>query len=288
MLRFFASNKKVTGGILATTAAITASIYKSRRDSSQVEPTIRPEGDPKDTTTLLLETGSKVLQSNEPLKDTNVYFVGFHPMKDDPCHQMEAHHFCKQANEDFAQCLLYDGNTKNANLTGVEYIISEKLHSQLPDEERKYWHPHNYEILSGQLVAPGLPAVAEKQLMKKKMNSYGKTYHTWRAKCWEGEKPYLDTLPKGEAILAWSFNQDGENKAELIEMRDKNMGISTEQKRKERENLVKEAHPQEGVNQLASKFKGPIHSIPGVVDIKETKSPNIIEESQKTDRPRPR
>lgn len=53
----------------------------------------------------------------------NVYLVGLHPMKDHPEHQMEAHHFCRQVNEDFAQCTLFDGNTKDANLNGIEYII---------------------------------------------------------------------------------------------------------------------------------------------------------------------
>jgi hypothetical protein len=272
MLRFFSARKKMTTGLFLTTAAITASIYKSRHDSSQVEPRIRPEGNPKEISTLLLEAGSKVLQSNKPLKDTTIYFVGFHPMKDDPCHQMEAHHYCKQVNEDFAQCVLYDGNTEKANLTGLEYIISEKLYDQLEKEEKKYWHPHNYEILSGQLVAPGLPSLVEKQVLKKKMNSYGKTFHTWRAKCWEGEKPYLDTLPKGDAILAWSFNHEGEAKAEMIETRDKNMDISTTKKRESRQDLIEKAHPQNGVNYLASKFKKSFPRIPGVREKDEIRS----------------
>ncbi len=58
-------------------------------------------------------------------------------------------------NEDFAQCVLFDGNTAEANLHGLEYIISEKVYDTLPPVEQSYWHPHNYEILSGQLVAPG-------------------------------------------------------------------------------------------------------------------------------------
>ena len=45
--------------------------------------------------------------------------------------------------------------------------ISERLFESLPAEERPSWHPHNYEILSGQLVGPGLPAAAEKALLKK-------------------------------------------------------------------------------------------------------------------------
>eukprot|EP01098_Paradermamoeba_levis_P014926 TRINITY_DN7337_c0_g1_i1.p1 TRINITY_DN7337_c0_g1~~TRINITY_DN7337_c0_g1_i1.p1 ORF type:complete len:247 (+),score=69.12 TRINITY_DN7337_c0_g1_i1:100-840(+) len=239
MLRYFSSTNRLAGGALAA-AVLVGGIFSNKRKTSQVEPTIRPDGEAKDTTTLLLETGSKLFQSSEPLAGTHIYFVGFHPMKDDPCHQMEAHHYCKQVNEDFAQCVLFDGNTKNANLTGLEYIISDKLFNQLPSEEKKYWHPHNYEILSGQLVAPGLPSSAEKKLMKKKMNSYGKTFHTWRAKCWEGEKPFMDTLPKGEAILAWSFNHDGEVKEDLVVARDTNMGLVIEEIRKEKEYLHSE------------------------------------------------
>ncbi len=112
-----------------------------------------------------------MLQTDSPLDPMNVYLVGFHPMKDDPSHQMEAHHFCNQVNEDLAQCALFDGNTRDANLNGIEYIISERLFEQLPAAEKQYWHPHNGEILSGQLVAPGLPEQADHALMKSKMNS---------------------------------------------------------------------------------------------------------------------
>lgn len=272
MMRFFNSNKKFVSGAIIASGLAAGYIYLNKQKTKRSGPDIRPEGQEKDMTTHLLVAGSKILQSNDPLKGTHVYFVGLHPMKDDPCHQMEAHHYCKQVNEEFAQCVLYDGNSENANLTGIEYIISENLYNQLTEEERTYWHPHNYEILSGQLVAPGLPAFAEKQLMKKKMNSYGKTYHTWRAKCWEGNKPYVDTLPKGEAILAWSFNHDDEAKPELIANRDNKIQLNGEKKRKERESLIKEAHPQAGVNYLASKFKGLLHTTPGVIDKDDAKA----------------
>ena len=93
--------------------------------------------------------------------------------------QMEAHHFCRQVNQDFLQCTIFDGNTADANLIGIEYIISERLFATLPADERASWHPHNYEILSGQLTAPGLPEAAERAFLKELMNSYGKTWHTW-------------------------------------------------------------------------------------------------------------
>ena len=94
--------------------------------------------------------------------------------------QMESHHYCDQLNEDLAQCVLYDGNADGARLHGVEYIISAKLYEALPSEERAYWHPHNYEILSGELRMPGLPAAAEDETLKGKLNSYGKTWHFWK------------------------------------------------------------------------------------------------------------
>jgi hypothetical protein len=132
---------------------------------------VPPTGDPRTPGTAALETGAAALQDLTPVKKIAVYLVGFHPMKDKPGVQMEAHHYCNQVNEDFAQCALFDGNAEDANLNGLEFIISEKLFETLPEEERQYWHPHNYEILSGQLVGPGLPDAAEKELMRRKMNS---------------------------------------------------------------------------------------------------------------------
>ena len=225
-------------------------------------PSPRPPGEDKSARTRLLEAGAKVLQGNSPLAPMDVYLVGFHPMKDHPDHQMEAHHFCHQVNEDFAQCVLFDGNTRDANLNGIEYIISEKLFERLPEAERKFWHPHNAEILSGQLVAPNIPAVAEKELMRRKMNSYGKTWHVWNTGA--GGKPG-DALPLGPAMLAWSFNRDGEAQPGLVERRDRAMKIDTAEKRRERAELQALAKPQSGVDDLKAAFPQ-AKPIPGVVD----------------------
>lgn len=219
-------------------------------------------GRPETAKTRVLEAGAALLQTDDPLEPMNVYLVGFHPMKDDPSRQMEAHHFCTQLNEDFAQCTLFDGNTRDAKLTGIEYIISERLFAQLPEQEKPYWHPHNGEILSGQLVAPRLPVAAEHELMKSKMNSYGKTWHTWDAKHGEPDQ----ALPLGEPDLAWSFNRQGEAEAGLVERRDQRMSIDTDARRRARADLVPLARPQRGVDALKGRFEGPTQPIPGVVD----------------------
>lgn len=142
-------------------------------------------------------------------------------------------------------------------MTGIEYIISEKVFDTLPPGERQYWHPHNGEILSGQLVAPGLPGAAEKELMKDKMNSYGKTWHTWAAD--KGEK-----VPMGPPMLAWSFNRDGEDQPGLVANRDRTLGINTAEVRQSRQDLVSLAKPQEGVDALKGRFGRPTKDIPGV------------------------
>jgi hypothetical protein len=217
---------------------------------------VTPPGAEKSTTTRALEVGAKVLQQNRPVAGFDIYLVGFHPMKEHPEQQFEAHHYCHQMNEDFAQCVLFDGNSRTANLHGVEYIISAKLFETLPTEERQFWHPHNGEILSGQLMAPGIPKAAEKALMKTKMNSYGKTWHVWNTSS--------DTLPLGPPMLAWSFNRDGEAMPGLVESRDRKMKLDTAQARRQRSDLRSLAKPQSGVDDLKDKFARSTSVIPGV------------------------
>lgn len=239
-------------------------------DNSLGSTRVQPPGESIKPKTSTLEAGSKLLQSKTPLNEMTVYLNAFHPMKDDPELQMEAHHYCKIHTEDFAQCVLFDGNSRNANLNGIEYIVSEKLFNQLPKEERKYWHPHNYEILSGQLIAPGIPKLAEHELMKQKINSYGKTWHVWNTGHF-GSKDGTQ-LPLGEPMIAWSFNRDNEAKPGLVEQRDQGFGIKSSDKRTNRQDLKGLATPQSGVNELSERFQRKTFPIPGIINNQEKNS----------------
>jgi len=222
-----------------------------------------PAGEERTPKTAALESGAAVLQAKAPIDQIAMYLVGFHPDKSDPQMQMESHHYCDQVNEDLAQCVLYDGNSDGARLHGVEYIISARLCETLPAEERAYWHPHNYEILSGQLRMPGLPAAAEDEALKGKLNSYGKTWHFWKTGVY-GEPN--DPVPLGPPHLTWSFNRDGEAKPGLVEARDRRMDLDSADARGRRAGWAEQAQPQAGVNAIAGSFPAATGAPAGVAD----------------------
>ncbi len=220
-------------------------------------------GHEKKVGTAMLESAAEALQDLSPVRGIDYYLDAFHVMRDDPSYMMEAHHYCRDVTEELTQCVLFDGLGKNAHLVGVEYIVSERLFESLPPDEKKSWHPHNYEILSGQLMLPGVPEAAEKAALKKKMNSYGKTWHFWDTGHWD--EPRGDALPIGAPMLAWSFNRDGEIPEALLEQRDRRLDVRTADRRRALADLSAIARPQMGVDLLRSKLHG--HGAPpGVVD----------------------
>ena len=136
-------------------------------------------GQAKTAKTKVLETGAAALQAKKPVDKLATYLDGFHFYNGHQRSQMEAHHYCSKLNEDLTQCVIFDGNGDNAKIMGVEYIVSEKLFRTLPADEKKLWHSHRYEVKSGTLIAPGLPNVAEHELMETLVATYGKTWHIY-------------------------------------------------------------------------------------------------------------
>jgi hypothetical protein len=243
-----------------------------RRPNS--DPNQKPAPEPKGLEAVLRAAGARGNCSHKPLRGFDAYVSGFQCAKDMPKKQREAHHFLKRLGPDLIQCVIFDGEGPTASLVGVEYILSERAFEQLPGEERTYWHPHNYEVLSGQLVAPGLPAAAEKALLRLLVNSYGKTWQLWDA-----VTTPLSTerqMPLGTAQLMWSFNKDGQLDATLERQRNKRLDVSLEQKRREREEMIALAQPQEGVELLTRSFGDMQRAYPGVVDVRVSSSDTTV------------
>ena len=113
---------------------------------------------------------------------------------------------------------------------GVEYIISEQLFSKLPDAEKALWHSHVHEVKFGQLVAPGIPDIAEHALMEKLIHTYGKTWHTWHTNL-------NKDLPLGVPQLMMGFTADGQIEQRLVTDRDRRLGVDSTQEKEARADI---------------------------------------------------
>jgi hypothetical protein len=175
--------------------------------------------------------GSSVMGKFTPINQICDHVVAFHCYSEDVKRQVIAHHYCNVINEDFRQCIIYDSDKADAKLIGVEYIISEKLFKDLPEEEKKYWHSHVYEIKAGILTAPEVPTIAEKEVMKKLISTYGKTIHFWQI-------DRGDVLPLGEPKLMMSYVNEKMVDWDLVKKRDELLGLDYKEIAKSREDIV--------------------------------------------------
>lgn len=182
------------------------------------------------TRTRVLEAGSDLMQDKTPLRTLDAYMDGFHFYNGNMQAQMEAHHYCGHLNEEVIQCVIFDGNEENAKIMGVEYIVSGALFAQLPAEEKHLWHSHVHEVRSGQLIAPGIPEVAEREFMEKMAGTYGKTWHTWHT-------DQQRTLPLGTPRLMMGFTQDGQANERMVTERDERFQVSSAEKRRRRADI---------------------------------------------------
>lgn len=180
--------------------------------------------------TKVLEAGANLMQDKTPLNVLNAYMDGFHFYNGDMKGQMEAHHYCGHLNEEMIQCVIFDGNGEQAKLMGVEYIVSGAMFAKLPADEKKLWHSHVHEVRSGQLIAPGIPEVAEHEFMEKIAGTYGKTWHTWHT-----DKDL--ELPLGSPLLMMGFTQDGHANEQMVADRDKRFDVSSAENRKKRADI---------------------------------------------------
>jgi len=180
------------------------------------------------------EGGAKPSQGESPLSAIDEHVCGLHFYSGDINRQVLAQHYCSHVSRDVRQCVIYDSDKKHARLVGIEYIISAKLFKELPAEEKKLWHSHVYEVKSGQLIAPRIPEAAEKQVMEGLVGTYGKTWYTWQVD--RGDK-----VPLGIPQLMMAFTADGQAHPQLLAECDAEYGVSSEEKRKSRADIVSPA-----------------------------------------------
>jgi len=214
----------------AALAALIGGYLWNQKKPDESQKNQKVPGDHPSMMKQALGTASEAVQRFQPLKNVAEHVCAFHFYSEDMTRQVEAHHYCSCLNDDFRQCLIYDSDQPDAKLIGVEYMISEKLFDELPEDEKRLWHSHVYEVKSGTAVAPRVPSMAEKAIMKDIIKTYGKTWHLWQVD--------KHVLPLGEPKLMWSFTEDGQLDPQLVQDRDRRLGVSTLEKRKERADLA--------------------------------------------------
>ena len=174
--------------------------------------------------------GAGLPRNEDPIGAIDAHLCGFHFYSGDMKRALRVDHYCSHLNADIFQCVIYDSAAKNARLIGIEYIISEALFKQLPAEEKKLWHSHRYEVMSGQLTAPGLSDVAERELMKEFVTTYGKTWNLWQV-------DRGDPLPLGLPKLMMGFTADGQADPALVAKRDRDLHVDSAQVKTKRADL---------------------------------------------------
>lgn len=177
----------------------------------------------------VLDAAAGAMQRKWPLDAMSTYLNGFHMYADDMGRQVEATHFCIHLRHDLHQCVIFDSNAPDARLIGIEYIISEERFRSLPEDEKRLWHSHHYEVKSGVLMAPGIPELAERAYFRDLVTTYGKTFHNWQVD--------RDDFPYGIPQLMMGFTEDGQADEAMIEARDRRLGVSTGERRRLRERI---------------------------------------------------
>jgi len=96
--------------------------------------------------------------------------------------------------------VIFAGSVREEKVMGVEYIVSVGLFAGLSEDEKAVWLNHVHEVKSGTLVAPGLPEVAQHELMTELVSTNGKAgtpdTRTKVSSCPSG-------LPAGQGGLDW-------------------------------------------------------------------------------------
>ncbi len=177
----------------------------------------------------VLDFAAGAIQPKYPLSAMSTYLNGFHMYADDMGRQVEASHFCIHLRHDLHQCVIFDRNAPDGRLIGIEYITTEERFRSLPDDEKRLWHSHHYEVKSGVLVAPGVPDLAEHAYFSDLVTTYGKTFHTWQYD--------RDDFPYGIPQLMMGLTDDRQANEELIRERDRRLSVSAARKRHSRADI---------------------------------------------------
>ncbi len=146
------------------------------------------------TTTLPSPPNAIAQENNEaaavPTQGYNAHAVGMRHIYGSA--DLEAHFYCKMNEKIMATCQIYDSNSPNASLIGVEYIISPEDFNSLPNEEKPNWYVINQSLAERtNLRIPELSPEESQKALSGFLGTYGKLILTWNP-----QNPLPSSLPQ--------------------------------------------------------------------------------------------
>ena len=113
------------------------------------------------------------------------YFTAIRHVYNDP--NLRVNVFCKPGVKTIATCQIYDSSSSNADLIGIEYIITPKDYNSLPANEKPNWYIIDKALAT--TVQGQFPQLNTQQInivLQHLLGNYGKIVLTWNP---------LDNLP---------------------------------------------------------------------------------------------
>jgi len=186
-------------------------------------------GQTESMTARVGESMASMTQNFAPLKQFDTHISSIRCYNNNVKRQIPVHEYIMHINEDVMQALITDSDKPDAKIVGIEYIISDKLYRQLPEEEKKLWYNHEFEVKSGTMIAPRMPSMMENKLMKNMGSTWGKTINLWQVD--------RDRLPMGMPQMMTGPTSYNTLNTEVIKSRDAQLGLDTMKERRNRENM---------------------------------------------------
>ncbi|KCZ70340.1 Protein of unknown function (DUF1264) [Candidatus Methanoperedens nitroreducens] len=116
---------------------------------------------------------------------------------------LTAHHYCKTgAGGLVAQCQLYDSDSPNASLVGVEVVVDAETYNSFNEIEKALWHYHKDELSRVEVTFPDLPPEEAASVLKDIEDTYGKVYTLW--------DPGISNLPIGKPEITLHDSTHGQ------------------------------------------------------------------------------
>lgn len=142
--------------------------------------------------TLLVACGKAPQEANGPQKGFDIHLDAKHYIKES---RMPVHHWCKMLSNKFVECILFDSDAANANLIGVETIVTNDLWSNFTEEQQKEWHDHATEIIEAEATLPDTPAEEAAKIVSFLKGTHGRVIYFWNypEDIYPTATPFLDS-----------------------------------------------------------------------------------------------